>query len=363
MSATARARILLFAGMGLALAGCGGGPQYVSGSTHYSAGRVHYTVAPYQINGVWYYPKVDYGYDASGTASWYGPGFDHRATADGEIYDMNDLTAAHKTLPLPSVVEVTNLQNGRELQLRVNDRGPFVGDRLIDVSRRAAQLLGFEGHGTTQVRVRVLRDESIQVAEAAMRGQAGTTAVAAAPAPVRVAAAARPPLRPIEVTPTPAPMPPPIEVAAAAPPAAREEFVAATPPAAEEEPPPRRVAPPPAEPAPRRMAEAPRRRYWPSLIASAEAAPLRTPIMAPTVATRGPGRIFIQAGAFAVPENAQRVRTRIAILGAAEVVSARVNGSALYRVRLGPVANTVEAHRLLSRVIDSGYPGARLVEQ
>ena len=100
--------------------------------------------APYQVNGVWYYPKVDYDYDETGTASWYGEAFDGKPTANGEIFDLNQITAAHKTLPLPSVVEVSNLQNGRA-SVRVNDRGPFVGDRMIDVSRRAAQMLGFEG--------------------------------------------------------------------------------------------------------------------------------------------------------------------------------------------------------------------------
>src|SRR5205085_11278208 len=149
----------------------------------------------YQVNGVWYYPRADYNYDETGTASWYGPGFDGRPTSDGEIYDMNQLSAAHKTLPLPSVVQVTNLQNGRALQLRVNDRGPFVDGRIIDLSRRAAQLLGFEGGGTAPVRVRILKDESIQVAQAAIRGETGQVMLAqasqaapvAAPAPRREA--------------------------------------------------------------------------------------------------------------------------------------------------------------------------------
>jgi rare lipoprotein A len=114
--------------------------------------------APYQINGVWYYPQLDPHYNAVGTASWYGEAFHGRYTANGELYDMNALTAAHTTLPLPSTVEVTNLENGRVLVLRVNDRGPFINGRLIDVSRRAAQLLGFEQKGTTMVRVRVMPD-------------------------------------------------------------------------------------------------------------------------------------------------------------------------------------------------------------
>jgi rare lipoprotein A len=114
--------------------------------------------APYQIDGVWYYPQEDPHYDKVGIASWYGPGFDGRPTATGEIYDMNALTAAHPPLPLPTNVEVTNLENGRSLVLRVNDRGPFVGQRVIDVSRRAAQLLGFIQQGTAKVRVRALPD-------------------------------------------------------------------------------------------------------------------------------------------------------------------------------------------------------------
>ncbi|MBK1638558.1 hypothetical protein CKO24_05760 [Rhodothalassium salexigens DSM 2132] len=111
---------------------------------------------PYQIGGVWYYPRVDPGYDAVGLASWYGPKFHGRSTANGERFDMNKLTAAHRTLPMPSIVLVTNLENGRSVRLRVNDRGPFVDDRIIDVSRRAAQFLGFEQKGTARVRVQVL---------------------------------------------------------------------------------------------------------------------------------------------------------------------------------------------------------------
>ncbi|MDA9179942.1 septal ring lytic transglycosylase RlpA family protein [Emcibacteraceae bacterium] len=108
---------------------------------------------PYQIAGKWYTPKIDPTYNQVGIASWYGPDFHKKQTANGEIFDMNALTAAHTTLPMPSYVRVTNLENKRSLILRVNDRGPFVGNRLIDVSRRGAQLLGFEKRGTTRVRV------------------------------------------------------------------------------------------------------------------------------------------------------------------------------------------------------------------
>ena len=114
---------------------------------------------PYQIGGVWYYPREDRYYDVLGRASWYGHDFHGKRTANGEIFDMNALTAAHTTLPMPSYVRVTNLSNGRSLVLRVNDRGPFVKDRIIDLSRRAAQLLGFEKKGIEQVRVQVVQPD------------------------------------------------------------------------------------------------------------------------------------------------------------------------------------------------------------
>lgn len=111
---------------------------------------------PYPINGKMYYPRVQPDYDEVGIASWYGKQFHGKKTANGEIYNMNALTAAHKTLPLPTNVKVTNMQNGRSIIVRVNDRGPFVGDRIIDLSRRAAQILGFTVQGTTKVRIQAL---------------------------------------------------------------------------------------------------------------------------------------------------------------------------------------------------------------
>jgi rare lipoprotein A len=108
---------------------------------------------PYQIQGRWYYPEFDPEYDRVGVASWYGEPFHGRATANGERFDRGVVTAAHPTLPLPSLVRVVNLTNQRELVVRVNDRGPFIGDRLIDLSQEAAQQLGFERQGLAQVRV------------------------------------------------------------------------------------------------------------------------------------------------------------------------------------------------------------------
>lgn len=121
---------------------------------------------PYKIAGKWYSPKVDPNYNMVGIASWYGSEFHNKQTANGETFNMNSLSAAHTTLPMPSFVRVTNLENNRSLILRVNDRGPFVANRLIDVSRRGAQLLGFEKRGTTRVRVQAVSgpDAPVQMA-------------------------------------------------------------------------------------------------------------------------------------------------------------------------------------------------------
>ena len=114
------------------------------------------TMRPYQIRGHWYRPAEDPDYNEVGMASWYGDQFNGRPTATGERFDMHALTAAHKTLPLPGLVEVTNLANGRTAVLRVNDRGPFVDDRIIDLSRGAADQLGMLSQGVGRVRVRYL---------------------------------------------------------------------------------------------------------------------------------------------------------------------------------------------------------------
>lgn len=107
----------------------------------------------YTIMGKSYKPKHNPDYNVVGTASWYGDKFHGKPTATGEIYDKNDLTAAHKTLPLNSMLYVTNLENGRTLMVRLNDRGPFIGDRIIDLSEAAANALGTKDKGLGKVRV------------------------------------------------------------------------------------------------------------------------------------------------------------------------------------------------------------------
>lgn len=109
---------------------------------------------PYKVAGLWYVPKHQPDYDETGIASWYGPKFHGKSTANGEIYNQTRLTAAHPTLPMPSLVEVTNLANGRTIMVRVNDRGPYKRGRILDLSAKAAKLLGYQGNGTAEVRVR-----------------------------------------------------------------------------------------------------------------------------------------------------------------------------------------------------------------
>lgn len=112
---------------------------------------------PYRIDGVWYYPMPSAaGYSERGTASWYGPNFHGKPTANGERYDMYAMTAAHTRLPMPTRVRVTNLSNGRQVVVRVNDRGPFVKNRLIDMSYAAAKQLDMVGKGTAPVLVEAL---------------------------------------------------------------------------------------------------------------------------------------------------------------------------------------------------------------
>ena len=116
---------------------------------------------PYKINGKWYYPAINYDYDETGIASWYGPGFHGKKTANGEIFDQNEVSGAHKTLPMPSIVRVTNLENGIVLEnIRINDRGPFAGNRIIDLSKKAAEELGFLNAGVAKVRVEIMENES-----------------------------------------------------------------------------------------------------------------------------------------------------------------------------------------------------------
>lgn len=128
--------------------------QYIG---HYKVGN------SYKVFGKKYHPQEYDSFVEEGMASWYGKKFHGKKTANGEIYDMNTLTAAHLTLPMPSIVKVTNLENNKSIIVRINDRGPFAKNRIIDLSKKAAQILGFANQGTTKVRVELLKEKTMEL--------------------------------------------------------------------------------------------------------------------------------------------------------------------------------------------------------
>lgn len=305
--------VLSLCGLALLLAGCAGRRSPQAGPATAPVGG--YKIgSPYQIGGVWYYPGEDLNYDETGIASWYGEDFHGKYTANGEVFNLNALSAAHRTLPMPSVVQVINLDNGRSIALRVNDRGPFARGRIIDVSRRAAQLLGFEGAGTAKVRVRIMTPETIQAKLLAERGTGAQIAELAPAVPVAAVKA------------EPLPTPPGVRVASNdLPPPARPQAV----------PPPLPLAPVPTAPPP-------------------------LPEQVKTVPVI-PTSIYIQAGAFARPENALRLQAKLVNFGRVTVRDATVNGLNLYRVRIGPLGTVDDADKMLDQVFNSGVPEARIV--
>ncbi|UUX50165.1 septal ring lytic transglycosylase RlpA family protein [Nisaea acidiphila] len=283
--------------------------------------------SPYQINGVWYYPQVDYGYVETGIASWYGPNFHNKATANGEVFDQNDVTAAHRTLPMPSVVRVTNLENGRALVVRVNDRGPFAHGRIIDLSRRSAQLLGFERQGTAKVRVEILPEESRLMAESYSKGR-----------PVRLASLNA------DSVPVPAP--------SAAPSVSVSKSSVATIPGSVT------LTPPPAPtPAPVTSSAASPAAQGSAVDLARQSRDTATVIQTEPEKTE----IFVQAGAFTNATNADKLTTVLASVGPVAISPKLVNGKYFYRVRLGPLETVEDADKILEAVIDRGYPGARVI--
>lgn len=249
---------------------------------------------PYQAGGQWYVPTPEPGYEQTGRASWYGPTFNGQRTASGEVFDQTALTAAHPTLPIPSLVQVTNLENGREVIVRVNDRGPFVGGRLIDVSQGAAQVLGIERNGTARVHVRYLGP--------APRHVNADGSMAAATPPVPALAGAQ---NPVEQEGPASLLPPSTQDASAA--------------VQETQPP-----------------------------AYVQAAP----------AIAANDGYFVQVGAFSELENAHRVRTAVLAAGPVVVDTRQTANGELFRVRVGPYPSRAEAEGARQTLAQLGYGGA-----
>ncbi len=263
---------------------------------------------PYQIGDTWYYPHEQPDYDETGIASWYGPTFYGKPTADGELYDGYGLTAAHRTLPLPVNVRVTNLENGKSIVVRVNDRGPFAQGRIIDVSKHAAELLGFYAKGTAKVRVTYLGradvpngrspDDTERVLARALK-TAPTSRVAATSLD-RPAAA-----RPVQVASL---QPPPVTASDAGAPDEDEPTGQAT-----------------------------------------------------AIPASGTTHLYVQAGAFSSRDNAERLKTQLAGAGDVFVSTQEWDGRPLYRVRSGPYDDLEAANAALARLSELGNNDAEIV--
>lgn len=326
-----------FTVIGLMLAGLGACSSQRSGpltghtdASQIPAKAVYKVGNPYEINGTPYYPSEDYAYNETGIASWYGPGFHAKLTANGEDYDQNELSAAHRTLPMPSFVRVTNLDNGRVVILRINDRGPYARGRILDVSRRGAQLLGFDHLGTARVRVQILPEESRHLANA-LRAQGRTAPDAASKGGGAFLARASNDPKP-----------------AAAPRSSISVEPLNTPNGVKSA----MVAPFPGRPNPPSVASA-----------QPPSTPLADPTgPAPAIAPK-PTQLFVQVAALSSIESAHLLSRRL--VGYGQIVIQPVtasSGQRLHRVRIGPLTTVEEGDRTLDEVINrGGYPDARLI--
>ena len=271
---------------------------------------------PYQIEGTWYYPREQPDYDETGIASWYGPSFYGQRTANGERFDAEAITAAHRTLPMPVNVRVTNLDNGRSLVVRINDRGPFAKGRIIDVSEHAAKLLGFYGQGTARVRVTYVSQAPLpngQMPSATPIEVA--TAVPAAPAgvvDVGTLSSSSPSSSDAAAPPAQLPVQPPANMQQPAAPAA-EDIV------------------PPNQPTGQ-----------------------VTSVPVPKVT-----HLYVQVGAFSIYHDALRIQERLG--NGLQISTIERNRQKLYRVRAGPFDQLNEADRTLAVLMSLGSNDARIL--
>jgi len=271
---------------------------------------------PYTVLGQTYVPQETYSYVETGIASWYGPGFHGGKTASGEKYDQNEMTAAHRTLQMPSLVRVTNLGNGRSVVVRVNDRGPFVKGRIMDVSGGAAKLLGMVGTGTARVKLELLGNESKALANAAKTGRS-TKGVEVAfnqtgqlPSSYNYVAPSGPVISDVPMTEQDITQ------------AAQAGSVAG---------------------------HVEQGRFYPNPVVEQH----------PVVQTA----LFVQAGAFGIEENAKRLALKLSSISLSHVVPVPYSGGTLYKVRVGPLDSVRTADTVLKKVLASGQSDAIIVVQ
>ncbi len=280
---------------------------------------------PYKIDGVLYTPKEEFNRVESGVASWYGPGFHGKSTANGERYDQSDRTAAHRTLQMPSVVRVTNTANGLSTVVRINDRGPYASNRVIDLSRTAAQELDMIRNGTARVRIEQLQAESLAVKDVAISGGGPAEQHDAL---AQLASGRRAPSQPQQVMASAQPTAPaPAQVQAGWPSSSRSSAI---------------VLPPP---------ESPPAHSGPTVASLASAAPT----------SASASGFYVQTGSFSTAANAERQRGAVRSYGFSEISQASAGGRDVYRVRLGPYTTSDAAGIIADRLKRSGYGDARVV--
>lgn len=277
---------------------------------------------PYTVGGKTYYPQPDLEYDEVGIASWYGPGFHGKYTANGERFNKKDLTAAHPTLPMPSMVRVTDMMTGRSIIARVNDRGPFSSDRIIDLSEAAASELGIKGRGLAQVRVQFLPKETAEyLASISQPGKPieypglNVASNASATQPVDEGAA----WESQQASAAPAPSVDSIDL------------------------------------------PAPTNQRAPMQNLTAKFNPIRNAEAAETTAPAA-GGYYIQAGAFSIEENALKLMNKLSGIGKVSVARQENGERTWFRVRLGPLATHEEAEDALRQVATSGVPDAKIIQ-
>jgi rare lipoprotein A len=297
--------------------------------------------SPYKIKGKKYYPEEDYHLVETGIASWYGPNFHGKPTANGEIFDKYELTAAHRTLQMPSLVRVTNLDNGRSLVVRINDRGPYKRGRIIDLSERASELLGFKNQGTAKVKIEVLTEESKQIALAARNGHdtsgyevalnRGKKALVLAHSNnaerVMPSSVTREPITKVSPDKT--------TVSVASLEAVDREYLS--------------------------VPDSKNPKEFKNITPGHTKAGNFYPDPFITEMPVSPTQIYVQAGSFSVYDNADKLKSKLSSLAKTFIASVNVNGTDFHRVRLGPIKNVEEADTILERVISNGLVDAIIV--
>ena len=308
----------------------------------------------YKIKGKRYTPKETYNYKQTGIASWYGPNFHGKLTANGEIYNQNDLTAAHNTLQLPSIIRVTNLENGKSVILRVNDRGPFAHSRILDLSSRAADLLDVKRKGTARIKLQVLGDESREVARVAKAGQ-----------PTRGMEVAynrgvKPGSKMASLTPEYTPKKPIYTLASTQPAQRTAQVQKAT-----------RIHPSPVMDYNKAYGDyngaykAPVATQVTPQQATAQNAAYtelgKSPQSLVKTYAVQPTRLYVQTASFSQKSNAVNFAQKLQRYGGSKIEETLINGRNYYRVKLGPLNDVAHADSMLSTLIADGYNDALIV--